>query len=97
MQLRGKRANLTAFEQALLHEFERLETSFKELGASDTTSLDALTDWLKTLSEAITSISERQNKLEERLNDLSALLNTQNKSTENLITQVNRFIEAQDD
>ena len=83
---------LTAFERALLAQFETLaESSKTSLEASEATSKQ-----LRTLSETVRkrldSIERKQRGIEHFQTQLLESLNTHNKQTASLVQQVNALL-----
>ena len=86
---------LTAFERALLEQFEALEkVSGSALSASRSTS-EALRDLFDAMHTRLERIEEKQREIESFQRKLLMALREQSEQTEDLVSQVNALLNAQ--
>lgn len=86
---------LTAFERALLEQFEALATvSDSALNASKNTS-ERLQDLSGAMHTRLEQIEEKQREIESFQQKLLIALSEQSEQTEDLVSQVNALLNAQ--
>lgn len=84
--------NLTAFERALLSEFESLAEACAASGKVSAATAERLSKASDHFSGQIGMLRKRQTALEERLSVATTALNEQSRLTKNLIGQVNALL-----
>lgn len=85
---------LTAFERALLTEFESLAAACERSGRVSADTAARLSQASRHFSSQIASLRERQSALEERLSATTAALDEQTRQTTHLVEQVNALLSA---
>ena len=86
---------LTAFERALLEQFEALEkVSGSALSASRNTS-ERLRELSGAMHKRLERIEEKQREIESFQRKLLMALREQNEQTDDLVSQVNALLNAQ--
>ncbi len=85
---------LTAFERALLTEFESLAAACERSGHVSADTAARLSQASRHFSSQIATLRERQSALEERLSATTAALNEQTRHTVSLVEQVNALLSA---
>ena len=85
---------LTAFERALLAEFESLAAACERSGQVSADTAARLSQASRHFSSQIATLRERQSALEARLDAVTAALNEQTRHTVSLVEQVNALLSA---
>jgi hypothetical protein len=85
---------LTAFERALLAEFESLAAACERSGRVSADTAARLSQASRHFSSEIATLRQRQSALERRLSVTTAALNEQTRQTSLLVEQVRRLVEA---
>ena len=86
---------LTAFERALLAEFESLAAACERSGQVSADTAARLSQASRHFSSQIATLRERQSALEARLSATTAALDEQTRHTVSLVEQVTRLVNAQ--
>lgn len=85
---------LTAFERALLTEFESLAAACERSGQVSADTAARLSQASRHFSSQIATLRERQSALEERLSATTGALDEQTRQTTHLVEQVNALLSA---
>ena len=86
---------LTAFERALLAQFEKLARGSEASLTASKAMESALRDYSAKVGARIKEIESRQTALTEHLQDLDTALTEQTQQTKALVDAVNRLLTAQ--
>ncbi len=86
---------MTAFERALLKQFETLAAGSEASLTQSETTARALSELSERFGERVRQIEQQQSALSKQLEAVTEALNTQTEHTNGLVDAVNRLLTAQ--